>query len=401
LTIPIEEILEDLEVSRAEPGPGYLERLFLRFIERVPFESASKIRANARIAAPEARLRIPEIFWRERLAEGAGGTCFARVAAFDALLRQLGFTTRQILGKVRTEFDHVALLVSAGGREWIADVGFPLPVLLPSAAGRTDTGMGPLSVSASARGWAITFEDGVPETTRSIELFDAPVSQDEFRARWEATFRPDARFLREVLLRRQYDARSVGFASGEIRIDDRHSRTRIPLAPPRSSALAELFGLDAGLLEQAFAIAGDPDSDLESAQVTVALEALAGADAAWAAIRSPEAWSRLFAGVGEVATERTGPSAWRVNVAGPSGATEITEEIEADDSHRSARVRRSGVTSFWEVSESGGKTWFLRRAVLDGPRLDLLRNDSLRGRLAGTLALDLLAWARGTVASAK
>ncbi len=34
----------------------------------------------------------------------------------------------------------------------------------------------------------------------------------------------------------------------------------------------------------------------------------------------------------------------------------------------------------------------MRGARLSGPREDLLRNDSLRGRLAGTLAVDLLAW---------
>jgi hypothetical protein len=36
----------------------------------------------------------------------------------------------------------------------------------------------------------------------------------------------------------------------------------------------------------------------------------------------------------------------------------------------------------------------VREATLSGRRQDLLRNDSLRGRLAGALAVDLLAWAR-------
>ena len=42
----------------------------------------------------------------------------------------------------------------------------------------------------------------------------------------------------------------------------------------------------------------------------------------------------------------------------------------------------------------GEKTYLTREAELTGRREDLLRNDSLRGRLAGSLAVDLLAWAR-------
>lgn len=41
-----------------------------------------------------------------------------------------------------------------------------------------------------------------------------------------------------------------------------------------------------------------------------------------------------------------------------------------------------------------GETWLVREAVLSGAREDLLVNDSARGRLAGTLAVDLLAWSR-------
>lgn len=394
MTVSADEILEDLELSRAEPGPGYLERLFLRFSERVPFETASKIRRDARVVPGESKPRTPDVFWEERLAEGAGGTCFARVAAFDALLSDLGFSTRRILGRVGSDFDHASVLVRLGDREWIADVGFPLPALLPAAESRTETGMGGLAVTETPRGWAIAIEDGIPEGTRGIELFRAPVTPEEFQARWEKTFRPGAPFLRGVTLRKDLSARSIAFTTGEIRIDDRHSRTRIPLARPRTPALAEIFGVDAALLDEAFAVAGDPDSDLESPEVAVSIESPAGADASWDAIRSSDAWRRLHQGMGDVAIETRGPSAWTVRVAPPPGGTADTQEAEADEKLRRVRVRRSAQTSFWEVSEREGRVWLTRRATLDGPRLDLLRNDSMRGRLAGILALDLLAWSR-------
>jgi hypothetical protein len=45
-------------------------------------------------------------------------------------------------------------------------------------------------------------------------------------------------------------------------------------------------------------------------------------------------------------------------------------------------VRRGNSNSSYEAIDRGGRTFLVRRLVLDGPRLDLLRNDSLRGRFA-------------------
>jgi len=120
--IPVDEILESLDLSRAEPGSGFLEALFARFNARVPFENASKIVRDAEIADGEAKPRTPEIFWADHLESGTGGTCFARVAAFDALLSALGFRTRRLVGKVRSDYDHAALLIATPTGESIADV---------------------------------------------------------------------------------------------------------------------------------------------------------------------------------------------------------------------------------------------------------------------------------------
>lgn len=402
MTIAVDEILEDLEVSRAEPGPGYLERLFLRFNDRVPFETASKILRHARVAESVRRPRVPEIFWDERLASGTGGTCFARVAAFEALLSSLGFETRLSLGRVRNDFDHAALAVRIGEGEWICDVGFPLPALLPPKTARVETGLGALEIRETPRGCRVEFEGGVPDGPRQLEIFAGPVSAEEFRARWVATFRPDSKFLSEVLLHRQLDNRKVSFARGEVRVDDLHSRTRIPLSSPRPPALEDLFGVEASLLAQAFAIAGDPDPPAADARVEVFLEAPGPPDAAWAAIASAEAYAGLHTGVaGEVASEPAGPRAWNVRLAAPAvpggspvDADAVLERICADDERRSLRAERGGRISSWDVEEREGRVWLIRRATLAGGRSDLLRNDSMRGRIAGTLALDLLAWAR-------
>ncbi|MEP7133268.1 MAG: arylamine N-acetyltransferase [Acidobacteriota bacterium] len=380
---------------------GYLERLFLRFNERVPFESASKIVRDRREPDPARKPRLPEIFWSDRLESGTGGTCFARVAAFDVLLAALGFQTRRILGRVLADFDHASLLVTLGAEEWICDVGFPLPALLPRRELRTETSLGAVSVTATPRGWAVNLEGGVPIGPRSLDLFDAAVSDEEFAAQWQATFRRDSQFLTGVVFRRAFDNRVLSFARGEARVDDLHSRTRIPLPAPRARVLAELSGMDAGVLEQAFSVVGDADPESSDARVEVFLETPGGADLAFAALASPESYARLHEGVATVENERTGPRSWIARLSLPREADApspvappLEEIVSADDGARSLSVRRGNQRSSWDVEELIGRTWLVRRATLNGPRPDLLRNDSLRGRLAGTLALDLLAWSR-------
>ncbi|MEP6801776.1 MAG: arylamine N-acetyltransferase [Acidobacteriota bacterium] len=380
---------------------GYLHRLFLRFNERIPFETASKIVRDRQMADPAGKPRRPGTFWAERLEAGTGGTCFARVAAFDALLTALGFKTRRLLGRVLADFDHAGLLVTVGDEEWICDVGFPLPALVPARDGRTETALATVAVSATPRGWTVGLEGGVPSGPRSLELFEAPVTDDEFTKLWERTFAPDSPFLREVVLRRSFENRIVSFARGEARVDDLHSRTRIPLPAPRAAALQELFGVDAAVLEEALSGAGDPEPDSPDARVEVFLEASTGAEPAFAAVASPENYARLHRGVATIDSEITGPRSWIARLSLPReqdapapAATPLEEEVMADDTVRSLSVRRGKQRSSWDVEERLGRVWLIRRATLNGPRPDLLRNDSLRGRLAGTLALDLLAWSR-------
>ena len=404
--LPTDEILEALELPRSEPGVGYLQALFARFNERVPFESASKIVRNAAVTRPEEKPTTPEVFWSDHLESGAGGTCFARVAAFDALLSELGFVSRLTLGRVQSDFDHAALRVTLDGREWVADVGFPLPTLLSGATEETqeiETSRGSLRVTPVARGSRIEILGGVPEGPQELEIFNATVSKAEFAEKWRETWRQDSKFLTSVLLHREREGRGISFAAGEVRVDDRHSRTRIPLAAPRAPALEEQFGVDRELLRRALAIAGDPEPGISSAEVNVYLEVDATAGSAFDAIGSIEGYRSLMEGVARVAGEERVGKSWRLRLLPPaagegdSAATEaaaIDEEITPDREERVLRVRRGSRDSSYQALDRGGRTFLVRRLVLDGPRPDLLRNDSLRGRFAGTLAVDLLAWAR-------
>jgi hypothetical protein len=297
---------------------------------------------------------------------------------------------------VEKDFDHAALLVTADGREWLCDVGFPLSVLLPARAGRTEGAVCGYEVSETARGLRVDFDGGVPEGPRGLEVFRDSISDAEFRARWEATFRPESKFVSQVLLHRLLENRVLVFARGQLRVDDRHSRLTLPLTPPRAPALAELFGVDAGVLSEAFEAAGDPEPAASDAALSVYLESPETADRAFAAIASPQGYARLFEGVGEASVRSSGPLRFTATLAPPdaAGGAAVEEEVDIRLDRRSLVVERGGQVSEWSAEERGGRTWLIRRAKLPGPRPDLLRNDSLRGRLAGTLAVDLLGWAR-------
>lgn len=395
MTFAVEDVLDALELSREEPSHRFLERLFHRFNARVPFESASKILRDADVADPAEKPRVPDVFWGDFLEKGTGGTCYARVAAFDALASNLGFSTRKALGRVEKDFDHAALVVETEGGEWIADVGFPLPALVPIGGGEVETEITALSATETERGLLVRFLSGVPDGPRRLEIFRAPVPEEEFLARWRSTFRPESKFLRNVSLHRRETSRVMTFTRGEVRIDDLHTRTRIPLTDDRPGRLAELFGIEADVLRRAFSITGDPDPESSDARITAYLSVEAQPEDAFAALATPDAYRRLLEGVAEVTGE-----GWRLRLS-PPGAPQagFEEDITPDSDRRALDVRRRyadgrEVNLAFRVEERDSATYLVREATFSGAREDLLKNDSARGRLAGTLAVDLLAWSR-------
>ncbi len=400
----VPQVLEALDLSAEEPGSSFLERLFARFNARVPFETVSKILRNAEVAGASEKPRAPQVFWEEHLAWGAGGTCFARVAAFEALLGGLGFRVHKLLGRVEAEGDHAALLVETGRESFLADVGFPLPALLPAREGETDTALATLRLSETPRGFRVEFFGGVPEGPRSLEIFSERVSEGEFAKRWQATFRPESRFLSEVSLRKTEESRAVSFFRGEVRVDDLHSRLTIPLPDSRAARLDEIFGVDRERLTRAFALVGDRGPERGGTELTAYLETDAPPEEAFAAISTSAGYRDLMAGVARVtALEELPNGGWRLEMEAPGQNAELpdarfVEEVAPEAESRRLSVRRlyesRAYDSAFATEERNGRTYLLRKLSLPGAREDFLRNDSARGRLAGTLAVDLLAWAR-------
>jgi hypothetical protein len=76
----------------------------------------------------------------------------------------------------------------------------------------------------------------------------------------------------------------------------------------------------------------------------------------------------------------------------------LSETVRVRPADRAVDVVREGAGSraafTLRVLDRNGQTWLVREAPVTAPADALLRNDSLRGRLAGTFAADLLGWAR-------
>ena len=239
------------------------------------------------------------------------------------------------------------------------------------------------------------FVSGVPDGPRKLEIFRAPVSEEEYLSLWRKTFRPDSKFLTSVSLQRRDATRVMSFARGEVRVDDLHTRTRIPLAGDRPAKLAELFGIDADVLRRALSVTGDPEPESADARITAYLSVESTPEAAFAVLETPDGYRRLLEGVAEVTGE-----GWRLRLS-PAGAPQagFEEDVTPDPDRRTLEIRRRyaegrEVNLSYRVEEREGATYLVREAILSGAREDLLRNDSARGRLAGTLAVDLLAWSR-------
>jgi hypothetical protein len=106
-----------------------------------------------------------------------------------------------LLGRVGHDFDHAGLAVDKPAGEAFADVGFPLPGLIPPGVERVDTPLAELAVSKTERGTRVEWLDGVPDGPRALELFGATVSAAEYDSHWHRTFAPGSKFLTHPSMR--------------------------------------------------------------------------------------------------------------------------------------------------------------------------------------------------------
>ena len=389
----IEAWLEALELPVRPPSLPYLRELFRSFNGKILFESASKIVRDRDVDDPSAKPRRPDRFWSDYLELGSGGTCFARVAAFDALIRGLGFPSRRVMAEIRFPRSHAALVVPIEGREWIVDVGYPLPEILPFDPAEYETPLGLLRMTSGKDAAVLEFAAG-PEQGRSIRFELGRAPESEFEDAWRRTFVRTSMFLSGVIVRRTAGGRVLRFHQGEVQILDEGSRTRIPLRAERGAKLAEIFDMDRGLLERALRLTGDPDPALERARIEVFREG-EDAEALLSAVASPAGYRRFAEGLGEVEVRPTGEFAFEARIV-PTEGEPAVESVRYEPDRKTVTIdrelglRRTGFQL--ETTALGPR--LVRFAELPDAREEFLRSDLGRSRIAAILAMDLAALSR-------
>ncbi len=125
-TLDLGTYLERIGITGRDLRPTVetLRQLHRQHLLNVPFE-------NLDIHWRRPIILDTDRFFRKIVGERRGGFCYELNGLFERLLAGVGFKTRLVSARVFSgdagfgpEFDHLAILVTIGDREYLADVGF-------------------------------------------------------------------------------------------------------------------------------------------------------------------------------------------------------------------------------------------------------------------------------------
>lgn len=232
-----------------EPSPQTLADLHLAHVRHIPFENVDVL-----LGRP-IRLDSDSLF-AKLVTAGRGGYCFEQNHLFAAVLEQLGFAVQRLAARVvwRTQRvlprTHMLLRVEAGGRAWLADVGFGgMGPLLPLAfepdlaqpqfgwryrlAGLDDT----WQLQAGADTWESLYEF----------TLQAQAPADYEMANHYVSTHPDSRFVQGLIAHRLAPERRLILIGNELTEDRGAAATtrRVPDRVELAAVLVDGIGLPA------------------------------------------------------------------------------------------------------------------------------------------------------------
>lgn len=145
------------------------------------------------------------------VARRRGGWCYEQNGLFARALMAIGFAVLPLSAAVMREQRgddtlgaHLALKVTIGGADWLADVGFGSAFFspIPLAAGRDDSGPIPVSLNVTPDGyWRLTTHS--PANPMSFDFRDAPADAADLArmCAWQGTDQGSI-FVQNALARR-------------------------------------------------------------------------------------------------------------------------------------------------------------------------------------------------------
>ena len=258
----VDDALKFLQLRRQPPTFEYLNALIGAFIQRVPWESVTRIiKRDAETETADCP-RFPREVWSDAMNFGGGGTCFEINYAFFALLSALGYDGYLTLNDMNeAQKCHAAIVIRFNDQNYLVDVSVPLPrafayspdsticfytlwlnfTIQPKGENRYEITRAP-----HARPYIFTFND-------------VPVSEADFEAAIEADYLPTGYFLKRVVINRMFDKTAWLFNSDTqpfmLESFDHDGKHEIPLDPETlAESLAERYRIPAEKISAALAL---------------------------------------------------------------------------------------------------------------------------------------------------
>jgi N-hydroxyarylamine O-acetyltransferase len=192
--------------SPSDASVDTLRALHLAHRETFLFENLS-IQTGGGIS-----LALPDLE-RKFLDEGRGGYCFEHNTLFAAALREAGFESTTLLGRVRRgpperwARTHMVLRLAVGGEVWLADVGFgsvglvePIPLRDGATA---EQGGFTYRLRRAAYTWILSIRDAAGVETDLYEFSEEPQTpMDVEVANHFTSTHPDSIFRKTLTIQR-------------------------------------------------------------------------------------------------------------------------------------------------------------------------------------------------------
>lgn len=252
------EVLLFLGVDIEQPSVAHLDKLITAYTKAVPWESFFRIARRARIENTADCPRWPEIFWREAMELGGGGTCFESNYAFFSLLRALGYDGYLTINNMgETIGCHSAIVISLNGKTWLVDAGLPIYVALP---------LDPAEVTQRSSRFHIYTIRPVGVNRYQIErdfhpkpiaftLIDLPIENDVYRQRLTDDYGENGLFLDQAIVVKVIDGQVRRFNSSEqpphIQAFENGERTNYEITVDVAEAVSRQFSLDEDVVRAA------------------------------------------------------------------------------------------------------------------------------------------------------
>jgi arylamine N-acetyltransferase len=254
-----ERYLGILGVRSVTPGIETLSELVAAQLHRVPYETISKLYYFKRGGLKG----MPAL---EQYLAGIedhhfGGTCYSNNYYFYRLLEHLGFDVRLCEADMTIPGVHVVSVVTVGDREFLVDVGYAAPFSQPLALdlhedqvielGRDRYILKPRDTDRCFR--MEMYRNGKPKQGYRVR----PVARriEDFREVIEASYRPDARFMKSILLARFFSGRSTVIFNRTL-AQSRDGGSAIQALPGHdaiASSIKQHFGIPAGIVREVIA----------------------------------------------------------------------------------------------------------------------------------------------------